>query len=987
MADLSQEEFLRRIGAAQPLVLPGAGRDEEQEGQSRAFSQLDDGNEAEGALSEGNTRFSLLPASEAALERVAASVASAQGGRAQRVGVGPRDDKDFATRLGARKGVPFDTQTGVPFMKRLRVAAQPTKEEEEKALVAAYGEGKVRRNSFDDLVVTTTDAEGKEVDKLADPIGLDAGDAASVLGQLPEIAGSILGAIRAKGLNFAPGIWNAAKTLAGSVAGAAVAGAVKDVAVRKAEGEAIQPGEIVERRGMQSAIDTGVGAGLGLAGKVVVELFSPFSKTGPIQFKAKEAQRYFANKYGVKLPMTPAEATGSSFLQRAEAMESQKPGASVPFEALWKERERKLGELQQIALGGGVPDEEAAGRRALEALGVKANVLTENVEKAAQEAADLATAELKRGVGAAVDKPVIGESILTGAKAEKAAFDAANEANYDAFYSNPLAKAKVIEGRGLKGAIDRLLGELPSVEQRVAVPTGVVGADGKPVMKMVTQETPVATPVRPRLEELSRKLEDGKVSINDLKQIRTDVDNAIKTGEAVPGVKEGRLKSLYGKLTDAIEQGLGDIGDPALTASWNKAAAFYKGNVRRFEQAGIAELFRDPINALGKHEVVDRAISSPDVYGAYKEFFGDGSPQMMGVRQAIRDYTFGQSDLSPSVGAAAFVRRLEALPREIRDDVFDVNSARLRSSAQALRAAKGDTLPVEEMNALLKSGNASAAKIEELLSRQRGKDAAYRNELVKAAGDGSLKADGIKPTEFVNRMVFNKGTQPEDVREVLALLGDRPDVLEDMRRLTFQRALDDATTVARGTGRKVIDANALAETLGDENTAKRLRTVLGAGTFEDLERVADFLKPGATVQQAAKSAGGLGTGQQIAGLVEKGALKYVDRAIKNFFIATVYTNPAVKALITNTVLEGQGKANVVNYLVASTPFVEAVAKAGLEGGERRAMQEIKGSIDRYVRENAGAGAAQGPAGTNATGDIPWEEFLRRIGGTQSAQQP
>lgn len=977
MADLSQEEFMARIGIrAQPLVLPSQESTTEQSPQSDettpGFESVTDNQTGQGAL---------LPSSESTFGELAGGLATAQAAKPQRVPMMRGATPDFATKLGARPGVPFDTETGVSFMSRLRAAAQPTPEEEQKALESAYGKGRVRRNSFGDLVVTKPNAEGKETDYLVDPIGLDAGDAASVLAQIPEIGGSILAAIKTRGVSMAPGIWNAAKTLAAAVAGSTIGGAVKDVAVRAAEGEPIQPGEIAVRRGEQAAIDATAGGVVGTATKVGATLFSPFSKVGPIQFKAREAQEYFANKYGVKLPMSPAESTGSSFLQRAEAMESQKPGASMAFEHLYKEKEDQLSRLQQIAIGGGVPDDEVAGRKALDALGVKTSVLTKNIEDAASEATLAAEAELKRGVGMPVRPEVVGRSIDAQAKALREAFNQQNEANYSSVFGNPLAKQPIIEGKGLKSEIDELRRELPKVRKQVEVPD--VDSYGNPIARKVEKNIPIDTPVRARLDELSEKLSGGKVSINDLKQIRTDVDNAIKTGEAIPGIKEGRLKSLYSKLTSAIEQGLDDIGDPDLKSAWQKATTYYKDNVGKFEKAGIAELFRDPINALGPHEIVERAMASPDVYNSYKEFFGAASPQIRGIQQAIRDETLGLSDISPTIGATAFIKRLEALPKQIRADVFGADAGKLRAAAQALRAAGGEELPAAEMQEMLRSGNLSASKIEKLVTAQIGKAQAYRNELVKAASEGTITADKIKPTEFVNKLVFAKGTQPKDVEEIVSLLSDRPDVLEDIRRLTFQRALDDATTVNASTGRRVVSANDLEKMLADENTSKRLNTVLGASTFEDLSRLRDFLKPGAIIQQAAKSAGGLSTGQQVAGLVEQGALKYVDRAIKNFFIATVYTSPLIKSYISNTALKEQGTANLVNYVIASTPFLEAVGKIPLEGAQRRTMYAIKGSIDQYLRENPAQAVAQPATATKGTTDIPWEEFLKRIGSSPS----
>lgn len=977
MADLSPEEFMARLSVkAQPLVVPDAPAPTGEE-QVPGFESLGEGGDAAGM------GFSILPASEAEARKLEASLASAQGARPQSVPMMKGAKPDFATKLGARPGVPFDTQSGVTFMQRLRAAAQPTKEEEQKALAAAYGEGKVRRNSFGDLVVTTTDKDGREVDKLVDPIGLDWGDAASVLGQLPEIAGAVLTATRTKGASLAPGIWNAAKTLIRMTAGAGVGGIAKDVAVRAAEGEPIQPGEIAERRTEEAGKNLAAGALLGGATKTAVTLFSPFSKVGPIQFAAKEAQEAIAAKHGVHLSLSPAEATGNTFLQRTEALESQKPGASVAFEKLWKEREEQVSKLQKIVLGGAAPDEEEAGRRALEALGAKTAPLTQNIEKAAAEAATAAENELKAGVGTAVDKRVVGEAIDTGAKALREQFDKVNAANYDAFYGNPLARKAVIEGKGLKGEIDAMLRDLPKVKKQVEVPS--VDAYGSPTVRTVTRNVPIDTPVRPRLEELSSKLAGGKVSINDLKQIRTDVDNAIKTGEAVPGVKEGRLKHLYSALTDSIEQGLDDIGDPALTKAWRTAADYYKANVGKFEKAGIAELFRDPINAMGPHELVDRALTSPDTYAAYKEFFGAASPQMRGVQQAIRDETLGLSDLSPTVGASAFVKRLEALPKEVRTDVFGANAGKLRAAAQALRSAGGESLPASELQEMLRSGNLSAAKVEQMVTFQRGRDEAYRNELVRAASEGNLKPDSIKPTEFVNRLVFNAKTQPRDLSEITALLSDRPDVLEDVRRLTFQRALDDATVVNKQTGRRVIAADSLEELLGNENSAKRLKTVLGASTFEDLANLKDFLKAGSMIQQAAKGAGAFGASAQTAAIVERGALKYVDRALRNFVLAEVYTSPTLRAYFANTVLSGESKAALVNYAVASAPFLKAVLTIPKEGAQRQAMYAIKGSIDRYLQENPAEARMEPAKAAGGAGEIPWNEFLQRLNSAKAAQ--
>jgi hypothetical protein len=240
-----------------------------------------------------------------------------------------------------------------------------------------------------------------------------------------------------------------------------------------------------------------------------------------------------------------------------------------------------------------------------------------------------------------------------------------------------------------------------------------------------------------------------------------------------------------------------------------------------------------------------------------------------------------------------------------------------------------------------------------------------------------LKGDSIKPTEFVNRVIFKKDTQPQDLQGIVGLLQDRPDVLEDIRRITFKKVLDNATTVAPGTGKRTLVANDIESTLSDPQMVKRLQTALGSSTYEDLVRLKDFLKPGGIVQQAAKSAGGLSTGSQVAGLVERGALQYVDRAIKNFFIATVYTAAPVRALISNNVVGPQAQAKLVNYVIASTPFIEAVSKTFTEQEAKKVMVSMKESIDRFAQEEP-----QAASGTTEPSNR--EDFMRSLGMTNEA---
>lgn len=882
---------------------------------------------------------------------------------------------DFSAKIGARPGVPMDMESGISFMERLRTSFQPTPDEEVKALEAAYGPGKVRRNQYGWLIVEKPGADGKPTDVLVDPIGVDFGDLATIASVAPELAGGAVGALKLG--SRAPGVLNAFKTLVGMAAGTAAAGAAKDTAVRVAESEPVQLGETAKRRGVGAGVDVAIGGTLGTAAKVVGKASSPFSNIGEIQFKARDAQRFFKDKYGVSLNLTPAEATGNSFLVRAESMEMQKPGASVPFEKLLKEREAQLTDLQRLALGGGVPDEEAAGQRALAALGAKTAPLEQNVQRAASATATTAQSELTAGIGAPVDKTQVGQAIRSRAEGLRTEFQVESKRLYDDVFNDPLTQTKNISGDELARDAGRLIDRLPSVKKQV--PTGVLLPSGAPAMTTqdVTLKEFVPDGVMAKLDAL-RQGKGQQFRLDELMQMRREVDNAIAQGEAIPGYQTKNLTEIRSFLTDRISTGLKGLS-PDLLNKWKTANDFYAKEVGKFKKAGIAEIFRDPEQGsyLGETALVDRVTGggskAQDVYRSYKEFFGATSPEVQGIQQAVRDEVFGRDRIEGFVDAKGFAKRITQLAKDAPtafEDAFGPNAASLRNSARALEAAQGGTIPEQELVAAVNSGNLSGRKLQEMLAAQAMKDKAYRNELVKSVSEGNLKPDTIKPTEFVNRMVFAKGTQPEDLRGVVGLLQDRPEVLEDIRRLTFQKVLDDATSVAP-TGKRTLVANDIEKTLSDENMVKRLQTALGSSTYEDLVRLKDFLKPGAVVQQAAKSAGGLSAGAQVSALVETGALRYVDRAIKNFFIATVYTTRPIRALISNNVIGPDEQARLVNYVIASTPFLEAVTREFTEEGARKTISALKQSIDRFSTES-------GAQGTNAAPSTPREQFMRRL---------
>lgn len=951
MAEMTRDEFMRSIGMT-PAAAPA---------QTNAVPLA--------------RELSLAPLSEEALNK------QTQAYEQSRIRSAPQTESDFAAKVGARPGIPMDMENGIPFMQRLRLAVQPTAEEEEKALNAAYPGGKVRRNDYGWLIVETRDENGKAKDVLVDPIGVDMGDLASLAATLPEIAGGALSALKLG--SRAPGVINAFKTLVATAVGSEAGGAVKDVGARMYEGNNIDPVEIGKRRAIGAGVGMGFEAVAGGAAKAVTKGLSPFSNLGERQFNARAAQQFFKDKYGIALQLTPAEATGNTFLLKSEAQQMQKPGASLPFEKLIKEREQQISALQREAMGGDAPDEELAGERAMAALGARTAPLEQNVQRAAAEASDEASYELVSGIGAPVSKTDLGNQLRTRAEGLRKAYRAERDRLYGIVESDPRTQVKNISGDDLANEAKSLLGKQVTVE--TTRPSPIRGPTGKPVPITVTEvlEEFSEEGILPKIRALQRGL-GQQFRLDELIKMRRSIDNDIAKGEAIPGVKNRELYKLRDSITNRIVTGL-DAIDPALRQQWQDANDYVAREVGKFQRKGIAELFRDVEQGsyLGETALVDRVTgggtgggaTNQDLYRAYRDFFGAKSPEMTGIQQSIRDETFGRDKIEGFIDAKGFINRITKLAKDAPDafnDAFGANAARLRNSARALAVSEGATLPEKELITAVNSRNLSSESLRDLLSAQEVKDRAYRNELVKAVSEGNLKPDTIKPTEFVGRVVFKKDTQPRDMQALLGMLGDRPDILEDIRRLTFKKVLDDATIYSRSTGSKVYAAEDMERLLEDENMAKRLRTALGDSTFEDLKQLKDFLLPGQLVQQAAKSAGGMSAGSQIAGIWETGALKYADRAFRNFVVATMYTMRPVRKLLTNNLAGPEEQAAAVNLAIASTPFIEAMMEEFGPDVVKQGIQSMRGSIQRFASEQNQGQPAQSPQQSR-------EEFMRSLG--------
>jgi hypothetical protein len=865
----------------------------------------------------------------------------------------PNTAEDVATQLGARRGIPLDTEGGLGFKDQLLYGLEPT-DKDKLAFLEQKFPGKVRVNKVGGHVIEMTGEDGKPKDVLANPIGFNPMDLAGrpAIQMMGAVGATALLGAATGGASLAPGLGSAIANLFAATAGSQAAGAVSDASMRLGRGADVEPKEIAGRVAGDAAMELVTGAAGGLAAKGLGSAISPFSKMGRVQQEAELGNRYLQAKTGERVPLTPAELTGSGILGRLEAREIQMPGSSGVLQDEMRSKWEAVMRIRDRLMGGPPPGEEEAGKRAMTALGAEVAPLEQNVSRARAATESAAELEIRSGTmsfGPRIDKVQLGEQIRGKAFQERETFRAESKKRYAAVFSDPRTQVKNIPGDELANDAQQLLDKLPTAKGEVIeefVPAGV----------------------RSKLEALT-ELRGEQMRLDELMQMRTEVSNAIAEGEAIPGVKTRQLNEIKEFLTKRIKTGLRAI-DPALETKWQDANDFYAQNVGRFQRHGIAEMFREPTqgNFVENSTLVRRATQGPasqDFYQAYRDFFGPGSPEMDAMRQAIREDALGLPTLSHTIDPKGFAARLEALSDQNPDalvDAFGMNAQQLRQSAKVLEAARGGTLPESELVEAMNSGTLSATRLSEMLNAQRARDTAYGNELVRKVAKGNLEGDSIPPHKFVDTLVFNPDMSPGQVREVMAYFAGRPEVLEDVRRLSFQKVLDRATMVNREGGFSMLDPKVIEAAIDDQTGRERLSAAMGLSGVEDLRALAAVLKPGDLKYQAFRATGQFAASAQIGLVFEQGDLRYIDQAAKNFLMATVYTSPVTRNWMRNTKLSAEDKAGLVRTFVISGPMIESIlATYGEEQGMEMAAR-IRAGLDQADAANG----VQRPAEGNMT---------------------
>lgn len=906
----------------------------------------------------------------------------------------PAYEGSFVQR-NAVPGIAMDIRSGIPLQQYAETELLRNKADQVDYLKHIYGEKAVRLADTGDMIVRIPDSEtGKLKDVTIKPgpgAGLSAQDFIDLGVHAPEIAAGIIAATpQGRAARLVSSIPRLAAllrstkmfpTLVRMAIGTEAAGAAKDFTAREIADQPVRPGEIAATRSKDAVADLLSGAALGFVGKGLLRLRAPFpaSSRGPLQLDAQAAREVIEQVHGLPAPLTPGEVTGSRLLLRTEAYAEKLPGSSTALGAIADARQQTVRDLQDIALGRteGIPQQATSetGEQAINALRAETQPVSTAATTAQANASKIATGEIAREMGEPLgrleiaDRPAIGEAIRTKAQALRDTFQNNARQLYDAVFSNPNATREVLSADSLNDRFSEIIDELPKAQVTKQVKSPIVGARGEPQTTTTTSNETlrkyVPEGVLAKLEEITNLPPGSRVSLASLKGMRTEVDNAIAQGEAVPGVRTHFLGEMRKALSDEIQSGIDKINDPVLRASWNNATTYYKQNAGRFQEATVARLFRDPAQGsyLGGTEIVDRAISNPDDWLAYKQFFGANSPEVAALTKAARNRIFAQSYVrgSDTIDAQALGRNMDDLYKnqpEIFRDVFGAAADKRIGELRQVLAGSQGKLDAEQLAYAAQSNTLSGSKLRQMIAAQDRQAELYRNDMLKAIDSGRFATDNVKPAEFVDKLVRNTKAQPSDVAQVVGMLQGSPDVLAQVRRQAVQDIFDAATVESptssisqRMSGQSgKLSPQRLFDRLGDADQQAKYRMVLGQQTYDDLINLAKYLRPSEVKESEFATAGGLAAGSLVARLLKLDLAHYGEAFVRNFVLGTLYTTPMARSWITAQGLGPKGSAVLVNSLIASTPFVESLVKEYGAEKSRDLMWRMKAMSDRMAMQ-------------------------------------
>jgi hypothetical protein len=839
------------------------------------------------------------------------------------------------------------------------------------------------------VVVRTPEGE-----RIFNPPGIDRGDIASMAGGVPDFVGGVAGGIASiPAYVFGPGVGIPASGVA-SAAGSQLVG--ETVGRFFPENRAAEPNvleQVVPRAAKEGAMDALVGLIMGLAGRgalgIANKVRAPFAETSsqPENVAFREAAGRLKQQ-GYDINTTPSEA-GADGVARAESILGKFPGAQGIIQKYRDDGNKAVSRYQDSVVGGADPN--VTGKQAVTEFETqRKNLITDREEGLARADTKIAQneTELLNRQGPLTSPEAAGQQLRIGAEASRKGFREEAGRLYDAARDAPGGRDAIVDMAPVKAQVQKIRSELPPEATKTEMAeTGLLDAFGSPLQKEVQKGGGASTEFTPEgLTRFLRGVDDisDSMTLDQARQMRTLVNDAIDDKTILPGVSERYLTGLAKSLTSAIEGSVDRVADPTLKGMINTANTFYRDNVDKFSRKGVADLYRDPTQPgfVEDNKVVGRLVSGqgqPGVIRDTREVVGANTPQWSAARRQAMEDVLGSGRNETLYGRKVvnvdgLVSRLNQLDDEAVKEMFGV------ADAQQLRNLAADIsnrTKYLDADALSPNGTVpvmqqlrAAAAADEQITRD------YRDNVIAPflrGEDGA--AAKMKPEELVP-FLYRKAS-PDEIKGVVDRLP--PDMKVKVERAAVADIIENAVSVNRGnldelrrmlTGESnPADGSSIAAILGSSSDSvgrtqkARIDALLSPESRQALQDIAVITLKRQQKDSVTAAIGGLAGGAAVTTSVANPAVG-VKVGLVASGLAKAVTSPTVRAWLTNTKqtrltpgamsqmpIAGETLADVIGGALGESEDIEA-AKSYL----RQGVSQVDEQGRRALKPPDGAGS-------------------------------
>jgi len=746
-----------------------------------------------------------------------------------------------AANLQAQLGLsePVNSQgNGLGMADRAMLSISPSPEATQAAMEQRPGGGFIPVSAKNALI-RVPDGKGGMEWVVQNPQGFDLGDLAAFAAKIPEIGAGIAA-------NFATKL-PMANAAAGAAASNAV-GALTDVAFLKLNNLPVDAEEIAKRRGINLAVETGLGW---FGNKLAPVAVNEIQKRG-IPFLAD----------------SPSKAAEKALRKEGDAAKRFLRGMGVAPETAGQ-----VGEATRNAIRG-TGDAAEAGE-------IMAKVLTAQERKVALEAeqqAELAARQLKDRVSGFIDRSTTpnvvlpsqaGAHVVASAKQVIESRKAAAGKMFEdalAQVDSELSASGVAEdfvklpnsAKLIQEVKSSLLKKLSSAEPPEPVFSGVLGISGERLMVPGITPPPETSKLYAPLLSTLNELEGSVTLGQKLKAVRgfkSYVGERLRSGsdEVFPGMTQQAAKRLYGALTKDIDQAIDSIGGQG-GAMLKAANANYKALVESVDDSPFMSKlltggYDNPFNLIS--DLSNPKVAGPTEWKLLQDAVG---PQTFaGIRKSVINSLSDSATVRIGAREVQDVSRLSdnlaGIPTEIKDSLFGGSAAwkAIEETGKAFKFLKERKGIFSSAAFPTKAEIGEAARIAQLEGYTKGKSALTQalslankrrdvlsDSMVSQLLTGNTKNVVENPAAFFDSVVYSGNYSPKRVQQLMGKLA--PQEREVVANAAWERLFEDARP-------KVMDhvASKLAKASTQYEYDKIARSLLGsskdAGSKEQREAI------------------------------------------------------------------------------------------------------------------------------------------------------